>query len=395
MPTKPEVLAIEEAYRAAQARLGIAGAFLSLKDWAGVSPSAPTGSSDAWLTRSLTMINALRRKSSRLARAYYQLARALETGHTLGLPEYSTDPKQVTMGGLREQFLDLLLDVADLDVPDSKDRNTSIAPTTNADEAWLEAELQASAGEKVTAGDRVMSMKDTDLEPYIRDLLDHTDSSTDDTSVPVDEFNDWGDGLTPTEIRALYEDELKAAADARAAKAARLLQAEDQTAKEATKALQKMHDATGSVNAGTVDQAGIDAGREVILHVAERDHRVMMWARITGRRPCAFCSMLASRGFAYKSKARAGAGASSNSYHPNCHCTVIMRWADIPDPTAPARTQHYIDLWRDEIKGKKFDALGTTNDTLNRWRQLIAKERRAELAAQRAAYKLEIASRQA
>jgi hypothetical protein len=97
LPTNPEILAIEEAHRAAQARLGIAGAYLAIRDWEGVSVTAATQTSDAWLTRSLQMIRAIQRKSTRLAKAYYQLARAIETGYTLGLPEYSPDPQAVTV----------------------------------------------------------------------------------------------------------------------------------------------------------------------------------------------------------------------------------------------------------------------------------------------------------
>lgn len=385
--THPEVLAIEEAHRAAQARLGIAGAYLALRDWESVSVQAPVATADAWLTRSLQMINAIRRKSTRLAKAYYQLARAIETGYTLGYPDYSDDPEQITMGGLRRQYLDLLLEVADLDQPRSDDRNSSVTVTTNEDEIWLQGELVNFQGEPVQRGPaEQINMADTALDQYIEDLLADTDNSTDDDIVEVDEFDEWeDDALTPEEIRELYEEDLLQAARERERLIARIQANEEITAKQAFAKAQEVHNAAGSVSAGLVDQAGIDAGRDIINYVSERDPRVMMWARATSYNPCAFCAMLASRGFAYTSKNRAGA---TKSYHPNCHCYPVCRWTDASD-TAPARTQHYMDLWEDQMKGKPVPQRGTKNDTLNKWRRIIAAERRAEREAHRKRYTAE------
>ena len=391
LATKAEVLAIEEAHRAAQARLGIAGAYLALRGWEAVSVTVPVASADAWLTRSLQMINAIRRKSGRLAKAYYQLARALETGYTLGYPEFSTDPSQITMGGLRKQYLDLLLEVADLDRPRSDERATSVKVTTDIDEIWLQDELVASEGQPVNRGGVTeVNLSDTTLDTYIDDLLEATESASDDDLVEVDEYDGWeDDALTPEELRELYEEDLLAAARQREALIARLQASEEVTAKQAFAKAQKVHDAAGSVSAGLVDQAGIDAGRELIDRVSTEDRRVMMWARATGPNPCAFCSMLASRGFAYTSKNRAGA---SKSFHPNCHCYPICRWDQASD-TAPERTQHYMDLWKSEMKGKPVEQRGTDNDTLNKWRRIIAAERRAEREAHRKRYLAESIAR--
>jgi len=393
LATKPEVLAIEEAHRAAQARLGIAGAYLALRDWGGVSSTAPVASGDAWLTRSLQMIRAIQRKSARLARAYYQLARAIETGYTLGLPEYSTDPKAITMGGLRQQYLDLLLEVADLDVERSEDRETTIPQSTDSDERWLEDELLSAA--PIEVGERVLDFDSTDIEPYIKDLIRATDNATDDDLVKVDEFTWEMEQASLEELGRQWADELQQAAADRAAKLERIRKNDELTAKQVFKEVQDVHDATGSVNAGKVDKAGIDAGRDLIKAVSARDSRVMMWARGTGPNPCAWCAMLASRGFAYKSRARASlggrkkgtVGGQMESYHENCHCYPVCRWADIENPTAPERTAHYMQLWEDEMRGgRKVERRGTKNDTLNHWRRLIAKEKRAAREAHRLAY---------
>lgn len=48
------------------------------------------------------------------------------------------------------------------------------------------------------------------------------------------------------------------------------------------------------------------------------------WARVpAGPTTCAFCLMLASRGFAYLSEESAGLG---NSYHPHCDCRIVPSW---------------------------------------------------------------------
>ena len=50
--------------------------------------------------------------------------------------------------------------------------------------------------------------------------------------------------------------------------------------------------------------------------------RRVKWARVpTGLETCAFCFMLASRGFAYTSEQKAGEG--SHGYHDNCDCVLV------------------------------------------------------------------------
>lgn len=58
-----------------------------------------------------------------------------------------------------------------------------------------------------------------------------------------------------------------------------------------------------------------------------RDPTGPRWARVTGGvKPCAFCVMLAGRGFAYLSKETADLGGGFHDGH--CHCTVIPGWKD-------------------------------------------------------------------
>lgn len=52
------------------------------------------------------------------------------------------------------------------------------------------------------------------------------------------------------------------------------------------------------------------------------------WARIPqGDKTCAFCMILASHGFYYRSEETAGGGASRDRFHNDCDCLVIPTWS--------------------------------------------------------------------
>lgn len=55
-----------------------------------------------------------------------------------------------------------------------------------------------------------------------------------------------------------------------------------------------------------------------------RDPTKPRWARVPHGKACAFCAMLASRGFAYASEE--AAGGEGNKYHDDCHCRIIPSW---------------------------------------------------------------------
>jgi hypothetical protein len=98
--------------------------------------------------------------------------------------------------------------------------------------------------------------------------------------------------------------------------------------------------------------------------------------------------MLASRGFVYANATTAGEISASlvygedargtiNRYHPNCHCYPVVRWADIPDPTAPGRSEEYTALW-EQMKEEGVEERGTKNDMLNDFRRRLNAKYRAE-----------------
>lgn len=57
---------------------------------------------------------------------------------------------------------------------------------------------------------------------------------------------------------------------------------------------------------------------------AERDPSRPKYARVPSRKACAFCLMLASRGFAYWDEK--SAGGLGNTYHAHCTCSIIPSW---------------------------------------------------------------------
>lgn len=72
------------------------------------------------------------------------------------------------------------------------------------------------------------------------------------------------------------------------------------------------------------------AARETIMENVLRDPARPAYARVPrGSVTCAFCSMLASRGFVYSSAGQAqrrGRGATEDKYHDDCDCQVVPSW---------------------------------------------------------------------
>lgn len=88
-------------------------------------------------------------------------------------------------------------------------------------------------------------------------------------------------------------------------------------------------DRTLSDLSGASTRIALQVGRETISSNARREG--VRWARIpTGDETCAFCLMLASRGFAYHSEAdaqRRGARQLHDKYHDWCDCVPTPSWS--------------------------------------------------------------------
>lgn len=79
---------------------------------------------------------------------------------------------------------------------------------------------------------------------------------------------------------------------------------------------------------GVVDKGVRRGGHDTIVRNARRDPRKPRYARVpSGAKTCAFCAMLASRGFVYSSAETAGA---MNKYHPDCSCEIVPSWDKKP-----------------------------------------------------------------
>jgi len=375
-----EVRAIEEAHRAAQARLGIAGAYLSIAEWGSVNTLNASASGASWVQRSLRMIFAIRRKSTRLAVAYIRLVRALETGYTLGFPEYDDDPESLSMGDLRGQFHTLLLDIADLDS----------APTDaeDEDERWFESELRRAEQDPVPREDRI-TFSDTDIEDQIQEWLDNP-SIPDTDSIRIDDF-DWGEEMTPEDITDAFQKVLDDEVVKGYEKRLKQLRSDEEasTSKQTAK-IEQAFNSAGSLAGGRVDRYGINGGREMIDKVLAKDRRVKAYARGTRPNCCAFCALLASRGYVYSSEfgavrttnktSRRGTDVAAEGfdangirkYHDNCHCYTIVRFIDVP--TLPEQSEYWAKAYEDNIQGK-FSYSNGKNNALNAWRKWLNQDR--------------------
>jgi len=391
-PKEQEAIAIEAAHRAAQARLGLAAAYLASQNWASVSITGAGKTGTVWVDNSLRIINAVRRKSRELAIAYVQLTRAVDMGRTLGEPISSLTPPSPdvpsgqmptpspTLGDLRKQFTDILQEVAHIDTAPSHDPNPDVS--------WFEDELRTARIEQGKPKPDEINLDNSAIDAFIRDMLDKS-SGGDSAEIPVDSF-DWGPDTTPEEIDAafnkvLQEDVLKHQRN----KVKKLQDTPDQTPEELITAMEQAHAKTGSIGAGRVDRYGISEGREVLEQVAQKDEYVKAWARGTRPNCCAFCAMLASRGFIFKSEfaaqftrnttTRAGNDASPDMdggfrlYHDNCKCFPILRW--VKKPTLPPQNATFEAQWKQVTKGYSFS--DGKNNALNAWRRWLSQQRRS------------------
>lgn len=378
-PSELEALSIEEAHRAAQARLGLAAAYLAKSQWAQTSATGAGQTGQAWVETSLRIISAVRRKSRELTIAYVQLQRALDIGRTLGDP-ISGHQGNLTMDDLRNQFTDVLKEISTIDTAPSHDPN----PDVN----WFETSLRSARIEQGTPKPDQVNLDHSDIDTYMRDMLDKAvDNGSE--RVTVDPF-DWTAETTPQQIEdaftlSLHEDVLKRQADA----VKRIKQDQELKPEEVVTAIDKAHQTTGNVGAGRVDRYSISEGREVLEDVAQRDEYVQAWARGTRPNCCAFCAMLASRGFTYKSQfgsmftkrttSRKGNDVSPSMdggfrlYHDNCKCFPILRW--VKKPTLPPQSAFFQAQWAVVTEG--YSSKDGSYDALNAWRRWLGQQRRA------------------
>lgn len=365
MATSSEILALEELHQAAQARLGLIAAYLSLAEWESVSALDATGTAGAWLVRSLRVIAAVRKMSRALAVSYYQLARALETGRTLGVPEGITG--DVTLGKLRSNFRRQALDVASLPSP--------LTRSDDPDIRWFEETLAKQEGNE---NSRSIRLADVAVDPLIQNLLD-VEGTNDAQTISVDKY-DWPEAMSYEEVDRAFRALLRKQAAEHSDKAVKEIRSdESNTPDDAIKKIEAAHEAAGSIGSGTVDAAAMDGGREVVNRAIRQDRLIKAVARGTSSDPCHFCAMLASRGFVYKSEKTAGVGEEIEKFHINCHCFPIVRFTR--ESELPELNRYFQEKWREVTAGY------SGQDAVKAWRRWIYAQRKANPSAPHGARK--------
>lgn len=363
-----ELEAVEEAQRAAQARLGIIGAYLALFEWTGsVGVLNPAATGAEWTAYVVKLVAAMRRRSRRLAQSYYQLARALDAGETLGVPEGDEESLEVSLSRLRQRFLDELLEVNSLgrEVADESDELFK----------FLHDEALKASPDNDRESKRGLPLSKVELDKYIQTFLDHEGA---DGEVPVEPFEwpvDTEFDVLDRELTRYLKQKL---ADLEGSLSKSVSKDEKEVPAEKRKeALLKEHEEAGNKLAGEVHKQGIGSGTDTINKVSNADKRVQVWARQTGPRPCAFCAMLASRGFVYKTKKSATKsysehvkpdgflGFSVSAYHPNCACTAISRWESTGENDLPELNGYLEKMWPQVTDG--YSGV----DALNAWRRWL------------------------
>lgn len=108
--------------------------------------------------------------------------------------------------------------------------------------------------------------------------------------------------------------------------------------------------------AGSVSRHVLNGGRGGIMESARRDPAVRGWQRVGSGKPCAFCSMLISRGPVYRNE-----GTSSFEAHDHCGCTAEPIYRADAEWTPQAEQMR--DLWQEATQGE--------DDPLNAFRRAL------------------------
>lgn len=101
---------------------------------------------------------------------------------------------------------------------------------------------------------------------------------------------------------------------------------------------------------GAVQRHISDSARRTVARNTERDPAKPRMARVPrGVKTCAFCLMLASRGFAYHSKQTAG---GLMKFHDDCDCQIVTNWS---------KDGHQIDGYDPDALARQYQALTATH----------------------------------
>lgn len=110
---------------------------------------------------------------------------------------------------------------------------------------------------------------------------------------------------------------------------------------------------------GAVQRLVRTAGRDAVTKAAVEDPADTRFARVPrGARTCAFCSMLASRGFVYATREAAG---QARVWHDHCDCEIVPAWDDRGTRVSGYDPDHLKDEYEDARAAVARDG-GDPND---------------------------------
>lgn len=341
---------IENLHRRAQASLGIMAAFLANSSWpSGGGKKLPN--LDGWADYSASQVLELRELARELTISYYQLARWHETGFSLGLPldgEYDSR-------ALLSTFISRVQAVSDIADSGSD----------------LGADIRSAIKRKASS----IPVDVFNLEPFIKEF--EREYKPRNGALRHDRFT-WPNLASGEPEQAKIAKTLKRFADQKVGNRISAMEAVENDSQRIIEQAREILDNANLMTAGKADSLVLEAARGVSSYAQARDQRVRVYARGTSSNPCAWCAMLASRGFVYLSETSAtktSESGSLKSYHPNCHCFPIVRWST--RSKLPALNQYFMDNWPKVTKGLSGDA------AFNKWRSWINQERTASRSGNR------------
>ncbi|MYT31740.1 MULTISPECIES: hypothetical protein [unclassified Streptomyces] len=343
------------AFHAALSQIGAKTTAEALSLWNEVPASQRAATASGWLRKAITLVMSRRRMSRDLARAYYRLARALQTGRTVADP-YHPEPTHVTLGDLRREF-------------------AALAGTYSPGNDQAGGAATGESGEAPSARDDESSPSDQDAPaaPKVDDGPELDDRDDDWERVLVEEL----DGLREEEerIEREAEEELRTVLDALGPQNLdrRLSQVDDeQAAKDADRQRAEAHRQAGAQQAAAASRVAMNGGRSTTWNHMRRDRRSLGYVRLsrTGT-PCGWCAMLISRGPVYKSRESA-TFADGDRYHDNCHCYAmpVFSWQQYGSSELFALSREYEALWPKVTRGLNGKA------AVSAWRRFIRQKQR-------------------
>ena len=113
---------------------------------------------------------------------------------------------------------------------------------------------------------------------------------------------------------------------------------------------------TGVQLSGAAQRLITNGARQAVLQSVETDAKAVAWMRATSSNPCAFCAMLSSRSFAYRSEASA-----SFEAHNHCACVAAPCFSR-EDARAFHDNNPLAQQWKQATRGK------SGKDALRAWR---------------------------